>query len=182
MASSTERVYSLEEFGRLPPADAYLYELHRGRLVREPRPGRRHGVVVARLCRAFLDYADARGGTVTTETGFVLAEDPYTLRGPDVAYLHRDSAPYGDVGGFVRGAPDIAVEVVSRHDATADIEGKVVEYLDAGAREVWVVYPAARRIRIETAAAPPRSFGPGDIVVSATLTGLRIPVDRLLPP
>ena len=182
MESSTERTYSLEEFRRLPPADAYLYELRRGRLVREPRPGRRHGTVVARLCRAFLEYADARGGTVTTETGFVLAEDPYTLRGPDAAYLREEPAPYGDAEAFVRGAPDIAVEVVSPHDAAGDIEAKVVEYLNAGAGEVWVVYPASRRVRIEPATGDPTGFGPDDVVVSESFPDLRIPTQEIFRP
>lgn len=180
MTSSTESTYTLDQFRQLPAADAFLFELNAGRLVREPRPGRRHGIVVARLCRALLDYADAHGGLVTTETGFVLAVEPPTLRGPDVAWLRQDPAPYGDADGFVSGAPDLAVEVVSPTDSATAIEGKVVEYLDAGAREVWVVYPASRRIRIETAAGESRSFGGDDVVVSDLLPDLRLAVGTVL--
>lgn len=180
MTSSTERAYTLDEFRRLPPTEELLFEVKDGRLVREPRPGRRHGVVVARLCRALVEYAEEHGGLVTTETGFVLAEEPLTLRGPDVAYLREDPAPYGDRDGFVHVAPDLAIEVVSPTDPAADIEAKVVEYLDAGTGAVWVVYPATRRIRVETKEDDPRTFGVDDVVVSEGLPELHLAVATVL--
>lgn len=141
-----ERTYTIAEYRSLPEEDRFLDELVRGRRVREPRPGRRHGTTVVRLARALLDYADSHGGVVTTETGFVLVEDPPTIRGPDVAWVRDPGKPYSDPDGFFHGAPDLAVEVVSPSNSSSDIQQKVLEYFEAGARQVWVVHPRTRSV------------------------------------
>jgi Uma2 family endonuclease len=43
-------------------------------------------------------------------------------------------------------APDLAVEVVSPSDRAAEVLAKVAEYLEAGTRLVWVVYPQTQKI------------------------------------
>jgi Uma2 family endonuclease len=43
---------------------------------------------------------------------------------------------------------DLAVEIVSEFDTPAEIDKKVNEYLAAGAKLVWVVYPDAKRVGI----------------------------------
>ncbi len=45
--------------------------------------------------------------------------------------------------GFLEGAPDLAVEVLSPTDAPVETQRKVRDYLEAGARLVWVVAPPA---------------------------------------
>ena len=42
----------------------------------------------------------------------------------------------------------IAVEVVSPEDTAAEVDEKVQEYLDAGARRVWVVKPRVRAVTV----------------------------------
>jgi Uma2 family endonuclease len=129
------RRMTLEEFQRLPESDEFLYELDAGLLVREPRPARAHGTAVILLGKHLADYALEHGGVVTTETGYVLGEDPDTLRGPDVAYSRRDPAPYGGgPDGYISGAPDLAVEVLSPSNRWTDIRRKIDQYFAAGAR------------------------------------------------
>lgn len=145
--ANLERTYTIAEYRSLPEEDEFLAaELVEGRLVREPRPGRRHGTTVVRLARALLDYADSHGGVVTTETGFVLIEDPPTIRGPDVAWVRDPDKPSSDPDDFFHGAPDLAVEVVSPSNSSSDIQQKVLEYFEAGARQVWVVHPRTRSV------------------------------------
>lgn len=43
-------------------------------------------------------------------------------------------------------APDLAVEVVSPSDTSQDVQAKVSEYLSAGTRLVWVIYPKTRNV------------------------------------
>ena len=43
--------------------------------------------------------------------------------------------------GYVRFPPDLAVEVVSSNDLANGIQEKVEDYLGAGVRLVWVIYP-----------------------------------------
>ena len=41
-------------------------------------------------------------------------------------------------------APDLAVEVASPSDSAREIQEKVADWLRAGTRLVWVIYPATR--------------------------------------
>ncbi len=51
--------------------------------------------------------------------------------------------------GYCPIPPDLAVEVVSPNDlATKDVEEKVDEYVRAGVRLVWVIYPVTRTIYV----------------------------------
>jgi Uma2 family endonuclease len=141
------RRYTIEEYRALPPADDYRFELVAGRLVREPRPGAPHGAAVATLCRHLVAYAERHGGRVLTETGFVLEDDPPTVRGPDVSFMLEDPEPYGgDSDAYPRGAPSLVVEVVSPSNSATAIQQKVLEYFGAGGRRVWVVHPGTRSV------------------------------------
>jgi Uma2 family endonuclease len=150
------RRMTLAEFERLPESDGFFYELSRGALVREPRPGRPHGTAIMLMGKYLVDYALEHGGVVTTETGYVLEEDPVTLRGPDVAYCREDPAPYGRPEGFIRGAPDLAVEVISPSNTWVEIHEKVQQYFDAGSRLVWIIQPDARSVTVHASASESR--------------------------
>jgi len=89
-------------------------------------------------------------GTVyAAGTGFQLAADPDMVRAPDVAFVCRERViEIGDVEGYWPGAPDLAVEVVSPHDTYTEVEEKVCDWLEAGARMVVVVNPRRRLITV----------------------------------
>jgi len=89
-------------------------ELVRGVLiVREP-PGGRHGAVAAELCREIGNHVHAHQfGTVYAETGFTLARNPDTVRGPEIAFVRKDRAENPAPVGFPEFAPDLVVEVLS---------------------------------------------------------------------
>jgi Uma2 family endonuclease len=48
--------------------------------------------------------------------------------------------------GRTRIAPDLAVEVISPSNTPEEIETKIDEYLGAGIRLIWVVYPKPRTV------------------------------------
>ena len=78
---------------------------------------------------------------------FVLAEDPPTVRAPDIAFVSKERLP-DPAPGFGRLAPDLAVEVISPSNSAAGIQGKVLDYLDAGTREVVVRLGGARAAEV----------------------------------
>lgn len=41
-------------------------------------------------------------------------------------------------------APDLAMAIVSPTDRLSDVTSKVVDYIDAGARLVWIIDPVTR--------------------------------------
>jgi Uma2 family endonuclease len=175
-----ERPLTIDEFQRLPESDEYLFELSRGALVREPRPGLPHGTAVVLMGKHLVDYALEHGGVVTTETGYVLEEGPDTLRGPDVAYTRREPTPYRKPGGFVRGAPDLAVEVISPSNTWVDIQEKVQQYFGAGARLVWIVQPGARSVVVHTSPHESRTLREAETLEGGdVLPGFALPVAEL---
>lgn len=178
----SEDVLSLEAFRRLPEEDGHRVELDRGRLVREPRPGAEHGWLTGRLVRLLGSHAESRElGIVVTETGFLLGEDPATVRGPDAAFISTRRLPAGGIPrGFWPMAPDLGVEVVSASNSASEIQEKVLDYLEAGTKLIWVVDPGSRTV---TAWRPPREarvFREGETLEAGeALPGFRLDVHAL---
>ena len=122
------------------------YELDEGELVAVTRPQRRHGKVCARLTLLLGTHCETtgQGEVLCNDTGFLLGTSPDTLRGPDVAVLLTHRLEGLELNGWPDGAPDVVAEVVSPSDRPGEIQRKVGQYLDAGARLVWVLYPERR--------------------------------------
>jgi len=116
-------------------------ELVRGVLVVREPAGYQHGDVAMRLAAAIFAYVEAHGlGRVfAAETGFTLARNPDTVRAPDVAFISAARLPDPPPRGFAELAPDLAVEVLSPDDRPGEVLAKVGDWLNAGARLVWVV-------------------------------------------
>ncbi len=172
---------TLEEFERLPETDERL-ELSRGVLVREPQPPARHGAVVINLLRELDAVARDRGlGRAVVEAGFLLSEDPPTVRRPDAAFVSFDRWPAGTLpDGMWPIAPDIAVEVVSPSNRAADIHEKVLQYLDARARAVWVVQPTTHTVEVWHSPAEIHLIRENEVLDGGdVLPGFRLPVGRL---
>jgi Uma2 family endonuclease len=89
------------------------------------------------------------GSTYLAETGFKLRTNPDTVRAPDVSFIGRERVEQiGETEGYWPGAPDLAVEVNSPGDRVGEVEEKVQEWLNAGARVVWVVSPKLRAVTV----------------------------------
>jgi Uma2 family endonuclease len=140
---------TLEEYARLEePDDGYVSELVRGVVVREPRPKLPHGRVQMRIGYALEAWAREAGADVTAESGYILSDDPPILRGPDVGVVVRPRAGEGEHGGWIRGAPDVVVEVLSPSDTSTLMQEKTLDYLQAGAKLMWLVDPRARTVTV----------------------------------
>src|SRR4051812_34668542 len=144
-------------------ADEYLdsgpphTELVRGEIVQMSPASFRHGDIAAEVLLRLRAFVKARklGVVVTAEAGFRIAQHPDTVRAPDVAYVVRERIPAeGSPPRFFPGPPDLAVEVLSPSDRATDVQEKVVDYLVAGTREVWVVDAEKTAIRVYTGPAP----------------------------
>ncbi len=181
--TSDDRPLSLRAFERLPARDAYRAELVRGRVVREPPAGLEHGYRGWRIACLVGRFVEEHGlGRVfTAETGFVLSEDPPTVRAPDLAFVAAGRLPAEALpDGFGRLAPDLAVEIVSTGNTRAEIRAKVADYLDAGTRLVWVVEPRTRSITAYRPRGGVRVLRTGDVLVGEpALPGFRLAVDAV---
>lgn len=110
-----------------------------------------HGKITMRIGARLEAYVtDVGAGQVyAAETGFIIGRNPDTVRAPDVAFVSQERlAEMEDTTGFGKAAPDLVVEVVSPNDAASYLRRKVSDWLQAGVRQVWVVYPESAAIEI----------------------------------
>lgn len=142
-----------EELARFPLADKHV-ELVRGQLiVREP-PSTRHGRIAANLGYYLSDFVRRNGlGVVfAQDTGFKIASNPDSVRGPDVAFLAQERVGEIPRRGFADLAPDLVAEILSPDDRPGELLAKVGDWLAAGTKLVWVIDPErvqARAYRLD---------------------------------
>ena len=125
-------------------------ELVRGMLVVHEPPGYEHGRITAELALILGKYIKEKGSgqLVVGDTGFQVASGPDTVRGPDLAFIRTERVPDPQTHGFPVLGPDLVVEVLSPSDRPGAILAKVGDWLEGGARLVWIIDPARRLVRI----------------------------------
>ena len=145
-----------------------------------------HGVVVGNLLGALGLHARQRrlGRAFGGNVGFHLdipGETSDTVRSPDVAFVRAERLPPGGVrAGWVRLAPDLAVEVLSPENRPAEIEARVADYLAAGTRLMWVIDPQARSVARRTPTGPLATLGESDTLDGGdVVAGFAMPVADL---
>lgn len=171
---------------RLGEGDARR-ELVNGEVVEMPPTGGIHGKVVTRLARRLDEAAAARGTgeVITGDVGFVLhlPYDPERVRGPDLAFISTARLPDGRLPqGFVAGAPDLVVEVLSPSDNPADLQQRVRDWLEGGARLVWLIAPEAKTATVYRPDGSARLLRESEALDGEdVLPGLTIPLADVLP-
>ncbi len=113
--------------------------------------------------------------------------DALRLRRPAVAFVSYKRLPkmrkiprhaYA-MDGVV---PELAVEIVSPADPACDLQGKVMEYLNAGVKLVWVIYPEICQVHAYTSPTSIRICGAtGDLDGGDVLPGFAARVAELFP-
>lgn len=99
-----------------------------------------------------------------------------------MAFISTGRLPEGRLpSGFLPGAPDLAVEVLSPRDDPVDVQQQVRDYLEAGARLVWVVAPQAGSVTVYRPDGSARLVRePESLDGEDVLPGLRIGLTDLL--
>src|SRR5205807_913735 len=101
------------------------------------------------------------------------------VRLPDVSFFSWDHfpgrlLPHGAILGVV---PDFAVEVISPSNTEAEMARKRRECFGGGTRLFWQVYPATRRVRVDTTATDFTERGEDDTLDGGdVLPGFLLPV------
>ena len=135
---------TFEEFQRLPEPEGAIYELDEGELLVEPSPALRHNLIRQRIAMQLIQFVESkRLGVVVEEMDFRLTPD--TVRNPDVAFVTTEHLNKIDLDRSpIDGAPALAVEVISATDLAQDIVKRTHQYLNAGSKAVWIIYPSLR--------------------------------------
>jgi len=137
--AKTPRRLTAEELNTLPE-DGRVCELIEGEITEMPPAGSDHSDLAMYIGYLLNGFVRPRQlGSVTGEQGgYLISENPDTVRAPAVAFISW--ARRQKRGAYVKGGPDLAVEIVSASDTATTLQRKVKDYLAAGTRLVWVVY------------------------------------------
>lgn len=152
MVSAQPQYMTAEDLWSLPD-DGYRHELVRGELVRLPMSSMESSSIAALIVGALVAFTRGTGlGLVMGADGaFILRRNPDTTRIPDVSFVRTERLPQvEDRRWFPEMAPDLAVEVLSPADLALDTNDKVLDYIDAGVRIVWIVDPLRRSVTVFT--------------------------------
>jgi Uma2 family endonuclease len=172
-----DKLYTVDDLRELS-SDNERLELDEGTIIEMSPTGDAHGLVAMALGAMLYNFIDANpiGEVVAAETGFILETDPDTVRGADVAFISKERwTPM--TGDYYPIAPDFAAEVVSPNDRAGRIRRKVDQYMKAGTRLVWIVYPESRLIDEYQPGQPMRSYNQEDTISGGdVLPGFSIPV------
>jgi len=151
MQATLSKLITADEFILMPePEDGSKEELVKGVVETVPPPGFEHGECQAAVAALiYIHVKSNRIGRVVTESGVRTEEDPDTVRGPDVSYWSAERLPLNQrVQGYPEIAPDLCVEVVTKHTSRKKLRAKADEYLFAGVRMIWIVDPEERTVEI----------------------------------
>lgn len=146
--SATTRKMTVAEYAQVPPPPDGRWELRNGELVKVTFPIQRHSDVVVALLRALF----ARSGTqyiVAPEYAF-RPKPEYEVRAADVAVVARARWSAVDRASWLKGAPEIAIEVLSPSNTAVEMREKAGLCLENGAFEFWVVDPQQKSVTVET--------------------------------
>jgi Uma2 family endonuclease len=171
---------TFEEFQRLPEREGAIYELDEGELLMEPSPAVRHNLVRQRIAFKLMQFVDSKHlGIVLEEMDFRLTSD--TVRNPDVAFVTAEHVRTIDLDRSpVEGAPALAVEVVSPGNSAQDMAKKTQQYLRAGCRSVWIIYPSLRLVEIHSPSGIRQVREPGNLSDAELLPGFSISISYIL--
>lgn len=148
--ATKQELMTAADLARLPRGRS-RHELVRGEIRTMAPAGFEHGGITSRLGFPLGNYVAAHrlGQVLIGDVGFQLMTSPDTVRAADVAFVAAERlARVGPVRGYWPGAPDLAVEVISPNDLYTEVDEKVAEWLQHGARLVLVVNPRRRSVMV----------------------------------
>ena len=177
------KVWTDQELMALPD-DGNKYELVDGELV-VSNSGLEHGYIGVILASALYSFVISRKLGVVLDSSTAFTMKTGNKRSPDVSFLSKNrlqglkKLPKG----FGQGAPDLAVEILSPSNTTAEIHSKIVEYLENGTKLIWVINPEEEYVLVyKSRPSPDRLLSSVDILSGEeTLPDFSFAVADLFP-
>lgn len=159
-----------DEFMRLPKdgfKEFHKFELVDGRLKEVPTRSS-HDQIRFRLLMRLGPFMLGQGGVSTGQAGFRMGDG--NIRVPDISFTRKARLPGGRVpDAFGDVAPDLCVEMISPSEERADMARKVREHFEAGAEQVWHVFPERQQVVVFTAPAASRTLDADDTLTAGDI-------------
>jgi Uma2 family endonuclease len=159
------------------------YEILKGTLLERKTVGGLHGRIGygVGFSLGLHVIPNSLGRLYTSDTGFVIENDPLSVLRPDVAFVRAERIYPGlEERGFMSIVPDLVVEVLSPGDRSPDIAKKIEEYRRASVAILWVVDPRTHTVTVYTPENEPRTLDEDDELDGGEiLPGFRLPVREI---
>ncbi|HEY9852516.1 MAG TPA: Uma2 family endonuclease [Leptolyngbyaceae cyanobacterium] len=151
-----KKVWTDAEFMALN-RDGHRYELVNGELIDMGNSGAKHGYLAIILSAALFNCVSTQklGAMFDSSTAFKMKSG--NKRSPDISFVAKERLQglLDLPDGFLEGAPDLAVEILSPSNTVEEIHNKLVEYFENGARLVWVIHPKENYVLVYRSAQSP---------------------------
>lgn len=181
--STTVTVVTPDDLLRMPDGGKG-YELVNGEL-KELNISRESSHVAGRIHYLLVSYSEAGhpGWMFPEGTSYrCFTDDTTRCRRPDTSFirLERMTAAQYREEGHCPIVPDLVVEVISPTDNAEDTEEKIEEWLAAGVKVLWEVYPGSRTVRAHRPDNTISLFrAPDTLTAPGVLPGFAVPVADL---
>jgi Uma2 family endonuclease len=150
------KVWTDEAFMALPD-DGQHYEIVNGELLNMGNSGAKHGYIAIILSSALFAIVMAQklGALFDSSTAFKMKNG--NKRSPDISFFAKERLQELDdlPTGFLDGPPDLVIEILSPTNTIEEIDSKLVEYFENGARLVWVINPNQHHVLVYRSAQEP---------------------------
>ncbi|MBI1982887.1 MAG: Uma2 family endonuclease [Acidobacteria bacterium] len=163
------------------PEDNKRREIIDGDLFVTPTPRIRHQRIVQKLARAFERYLEQNplGELFYTPVDIIFSD--LDVLEPDLFFVSNEKRDI--LQDWVRGVPDLVVEILSPTTAARDRGIKLKAYARFGVREYWIVDPEAQAIELYRLAPEgyelTRTFRHEEELSSPLLPGFALPVGSI---
>ncbi len=129
---------SREQFLQLPEGPPF-YDYVNGEAIEVNKPTVQHQYLLIRLASLLMNHVESRQqGLVVGDCNLELPNG--NIYAPDILYLSRENlGAYDRARGYVRGVPDLIVEILSPSTADYDRTQKMGDYAACGVPWVWLV-------------------------------------------
>jgi len=135
------------EFAALPKADGQSsFELHDGQMVPGPRPKLWHARLRSHI-RKLLQPVVPQGGLIDIEMVFC-PRGEFDLLAADLGYLAPERVESADPDGYIEGAPDLVLDIITALRPAETWLPKQRLCLATGAQEYWLVSRTQPSIQI----------------------------------
>jgi Uma2 family endonuclease len=176
---------TLEDY-MLFPDDGQRHELIDGEHYVSPSPVMRHQRIITRLLYAIYNHLQANPVGEVFVAPFTTILSNYDVVEPDLLYVSNERRHVLAKGDWVRGAPDLVIEVLSPSTRKRDETIKRQAYERTGVDEYWLVDPERIAITIHRrdgnrfVRAADLTRAAGDVLVTPLIPGLELALTTLL--
>jgi Uma2 family endonuclease len=179
-ADPTTRLITADEL--LAMGDIGRCELIYGEIVMMSPAGAGHSEIGMRIGGLLTQHAIEQdsGMVLGADGGYLVETNPDLVRAPDASFVRKSRVVGRSLEGFFKGAPDLAIEVVSPNDTHREVAEKVNMWLAHGTATVWVAEPKSMTITIHrTGQDPVRLSRNDEIRDEPLLPCLVIPLSKV---